>query len=208
MKELTPAGKGFRVDGEAFDAVVLALPAFAAAGLVRPFAPALAEALTALPYAPIAVVHLGVAAKALRRPAQGFGLLDGERSLSLLGTLFPAWLFPGRAPEGHALLSSLVGGARRPELVALPEDQIVKLVRDDLETALGLEGPPAYVRVVRHAQAIPQYEVGHAERVRAIEGSAAAWPALALCGAAYHGVALDACARSGLAAAARLARPA
>ncbi|MHB8419482.1 MAG: protoporphyrinogen oxidase [Myxococcales bacterium] len=206
---LAPEGGGFRVacaGGEApFDAAVLALPAFAAAELVRGFAPSLAEALGAVPYAPIAVVHLGVAEAALAPPASGFGLLDGDRSLSLLGALFPAWLFPGRAPPGHALLTSLVGGARRPELVARPEGELVDLVREDLRRALGLSAPPAYARVVRHARAIPQVEVGHAERLRAIDAALGPWPGLALCGAAYRGVSVDACAADGLRAASELA---
>jgi protoporphyrinogen/coproporphyrinogen III oxidase len=205
---LAPEGQGWRVvwagsEGR-FDATVLALPAFAAAELVRGFAKALAQALAAIAYAPIAVVHLGVAEAALARPASGFGLLDGEGSLALLGTLFPGWLFPGRAPPGHALLTSLVGGARRPELVAKTDGELVDLCRADLGRALGLSGSPVYARVVRHERAIPQVEVGHASRLGAIEEARKAWPRLALCGAAYRGVSVDACLKDGLRAAKQL----
>ncbi len=202
---LAPEGEGVAVrsgaGAERFDRAVLALPAFAAAELVRPFAAPLADALSQVRYAPVAVVHLGVADAALAQPAEGFGLLDGEGALSLLGTLFPAWLFPGRAPPGHALLTSMVGGARRPELVARSEGELADLCRRDLGQALGLSASPAYVRVVRHERAIPQVETGHAARLRAIEEAARPWPGLALCGAAYRGVSVDACAQDGLRAA-------
>ncbi len=187
-----------------FDAVVLALPAFAAAELCIDFSPSLAVALEAFPYAPVAVVHLGVPNAALRQPADGFGLIDAEGTLTLLGCLFPASLFPGRAPVGHALLTSMVGGARRPELLDRSDSELVDLVRDDVRRALGLSAQPVYTRVVRHARAIPQVEVGHSERVREAEGAAAAHPGLALCGAAYHGVSVDAALRDGAEAARRL----
>jgi protoporphyrinogen/coproporphyrinogen III oxidase len=203
VEALAPGSGGWSVgwggSSSIFDAVVLALPAFAAADLCVAFSPSLAVALEAFSYAPVAVVQLGVTDGALRRPAAGFGLLDGDGTLSLLGTLFPASLFPGRAPAGHALLTSMVGGARRPELVERTDDELLELVRADLGQALGLAGPPVYTRVVRHRQAIPQVEIGHGDRVRAAE--AALPPGLSLCGAAYHGVSLDAALRGGAAAA-------
>jgi len=210
VRALAPEGAGFRVlhdrGDEPFEAAVLALPAFAAAEVVLGFAPRLSEALGRIHYAPVAVVHLGVPEAALGRPAQGFGLLDGDGTLSLLGTLFPAWLFPGRAPAGHALLTSMVGGARRPELVERAEGELVDLCRQDLGRVLGLSASPVYSRVVRHARAIPQVEVGHAARLQAIEQARQGWPQLALCGAAYRGVSVDACAADGLRAAREITR--
>jgi oxygen-dependent protoporphyrinogen oxidase len=191
-----------------FDAVVLALPAFAAAKLCAGLSPRLAAALEAFPYAPIAVVHLGVPDSSLRQPADGFGLLDGQSGptggLTLLGCLFPASLFPGRAPAGHSLLTSMVGGARRPELLDRSDGELVELVRADVGRALGLSGPPAYTRVVRHPRGIPQVTVGHSGRLREAEAAAALLPGLSLCGAAYHGVSVDSAVRSGVAAARRL----
>ena len=187
-----------------FDAVVLALPAFAAAPLCAPFSERLAAGLGAIPYAPLALVQLGVPEANLGRPASGFGLLDGDGSLSSVGTLFPSSFFPGRAPPGSALLASMVGGALRPELAALPDEELVRLCRKDLERTLGLRGAPSYVRIDRHARAIPQYEIGHSARLRELLAAAAAHPRLALCGAAYDGVSVDQCARGGARAAAEI----
>jgi oxygen-dependent protoporphyrinogen oxidase len=195
---------GSNAGSEVFDAVVLALPAFAAAELCIDFSPSLAVALEAFTYAPVAVVHLGVSSAALSKPAEGFGLLDGDGTLSLLGTLFPASLFPGRAPEGHALLTSMVGGARQPELLDRSDGELVELIRGDLVKTLGLSAGPVYTRVVRHERAIPQYTVGHADRLREVETAVTAHPGLALCGAAYRGVSVDAALRDGAEAARRL----
>jgi oxygen-dependent protoporphyrinogen oxidase len=102
----------------------------------------------------------------------------------------------------------MVGGARRPELLERSDGELVDLVRQDVGRALGLSAPPVYTRVVRHARAIPQVEVGHSDRVREAEGAAAAHPGLTLCGSAYHGVSVDAALRDGVEAARRvLARP-
>ena len=211
IESLTPEAGGWTVAWEgtaagaaAFDAVVLALPAFAAAELCVEFSPSLAVALEAFPYAPVAVVHLGLRNSALRQPADGFGLIDAEGTLTLLGCLFPASLFPGRAPAGHALLTSILGGVRQPELLDRTDGELVGLVRQDLGRALGLSAAPVYTRVVRHTRAIPQVEIGHSARVREAEGAAAAHPRLALCGAAYHGVSVDAALRDGVEAARRL----
>ncbi len=208
---LAPEGAGFRVgwDGAApgegsFESVILALPAFAAANLCRGFAPGLAGALGAIPYAPVAVVHLGVKDSQLARPAAGFGLIDGDGTLGMLGALFPGWLFPGRAPEGCALLTAMVGGVRRPQVVDASDAGLVELARAALGRALGLAGDPVFTRVVRHARAIPQIEVGHAARVKAVEKEAARFPSLALCGAAYHGVSVDSALIDGGVTAARL----
>jgi oxygen-dependent protoporphyrinogen oxidase len=208
VESLAPATAGWTVawggaarGSSAFDAVILALPAFAAAELCVDFSPSLAVALEAFGYAPVAVVHLGVPSAALRQQAEGFGLLDGDGTLSLLGTLYPASLFPGRAPAAHALLTSMVGGARRPELLERSDGELVDLVCADLGRALGLSAAPVYSRVVRHPRAIPQVEIGHSDRVREVETAAAAHTGLGLCGAAYHGVSLDAAIRSGAEAA-------
>jgi oxygen-dependent protoporphyrinogen oxidase len=136
----------------------------------------------------VAVVHLGVRASDLATPAEGFGLLDGDGSLAVLGVLFLSALFPARAPAGHSLLTVLIGGSAHPERVSLAEGALVDLARDELKKVLGLKGLPVYARVVRHAEAIPRYELGHAARVASAEAACRPLPPLVLAGAAYHGV--------------------
>jgi oxygen-dependent protoporphyrinogen oxidase len=94
-----------------------------------------------------------------------------------------------------------VGGARRPELAALPDDALLAAVRGELRALLGIAAEPVLTRIARHPRAMPQYALGHLERVAALERRAAALPALALAGAAYRGVGIPDCVRSGEAAA-------
>jgi oxygen-dependent protoporphyrinogen oxidase len=98
-------------------------------------------------------------------------------------------------------MRAFVGGARRPELAVLPDDTLVETVRGELARLLGITAAPVLVRVHRHPRAMPQYAVGHLARVASIETRAAALPGLALAGAAYRGVGLPDCVRSGEAAA-------
>ncbi len=208
VEAIAPEGGGWRVafagGAERFDAIVCALPSSQAAGLLSAPSPDAAEALRAIRYSPIAVVHLGVRVSDLRRAPKGFGMLDGEGKLNLLGTLFPSSLFPGRAPEGHALFTSMVGGMRHAQRLELDDARLVDLVREDLGALLGLGGSPVTARVHRWTAAVPQYELGHGARVRAAEEAVAKLPPFQLAGAAYHGVSVELALQSGAAAARRL----
>jgi oxygen-dependent protoporphyrinogen oxidase len=213
VSAVAPEGKGWHVEidggaGRHFDAVVCALPSPRAADLLREVSPAAAEALSQIRYSPLAVVHLGVRLADLRVPPKGFGVLDGEGKLELLGTLFPSSLFAGRAPDDHALLTSMVGGMRRPELPGLSDDRLVALVRQDLARVLGLAGAPVTHHVRHWEAAVPQYEVGHGTHVQTAEREVAKLPPFQLAGAAYHGVSVEFALQSGSAAARRILAPA
>jgi oxygen-dependent protoporphyrinogen oxidase len=195
VAQLGPSGSGWdlafqgRATGsEHFDGVVLALPAAAGARLAKTFSGPLAGMLGPFSATPVAVVHLGVRSSDLETAAEGFGLLNGDGALGMLGVLFPAALFPERAPAGHSLLTVLLGGTAHPELVSLPEVALVDLARAELRRVMGLEGLPVYTRVIRHAEAIPRYEIGHAARVAAARAACQGLPPLVLAGAAFHGV--------------------
>lgn len=202
-------GAGFRVEllerGRPAElraeAVVVAVPAPAAASLLRFLDGALSAGLGELRAAPLSLVHVGVATAALPRPVRGFGVLAPGQPV--VGTLFPSCLWDGRAPPGAVLLSSLVGGALHPEAAALPDGEIVALVRRHLEGVTGLpaQSPALLTRVVRWPEAIPQYGLGHGARVAAIDARAAGHRGLALAGASLHGVSLLDCLRDGARAA-------
>jgi oxygen-dependent protoporphyrinogen oxidase len=212
VSEVRPrAGGGFLLRGggaeiEA-DAAVLAMPADGAADAVAAVDPAAADRLRAIPYAPVAVVHLGFPRAAVGHALDGFGfLVPSSERLSVLGTLFPSSIFPGRAGEGTVLLTSMVGGARHPALVELDDDALVALVRADLQRALDVRAPPAFVRIVRWPRAIPQYTVGHAERVAAVEAAELRRPGLYFTGNAYRGVSFNECVKHAAPLAERIAR--
>ena len=181
---------GWNVEGEKFDAVVLAIPASRAAWLTRGFAPPLAQALSSFESQPVTVVHLGFPHQQTPR---GFGMIDADGTLHAVGTLFPSSMLPGRAPDGKSLVTAICRG-----------EGDAGRVLADLRATFGVTGDPEYVRIVRHPEGIPQYTVGHRDRVQAAR--ALLPPGLELAGASYDGVAVPDAARSGASAADRLLR--
>ena len=196
-------------DGRAFEShqLVLTTPSEATAALLRPLDAALADELDAIEYAPMAVVHVGVRRDAVAALPPGFGFLvpRGE-GLRILGAIFSSELFPGRAPERHALLTIFAGGALDPSAAAMDDGALADVVRADLGRALGLAGEPALVHVTRWPHAIPQYVVGHKDRVARIDAALAAHPGLRLAGNWRGGIAMTECARNAAALADELAR--
>lgn len=188
------------------DAVIVAVPAYAAARLLDPLDPRLGEALRAVEYASSATVSLAFPASALAGKLHGFGfVVPAAEKRSLIACTYSSRKYAGRAPDDQELLRAYVGGARRPEMAEMPDAPLVGLVRDELRLLLGITAEPTLVRVHRHARAMPQYAVGHLERVEGIERRVAAVPGLAIAGAAFRGVGIPDCVRSGETAAESLA---
>jgi oxygen-dependent protoporphyrinogen oxidase len=162
--------------------------------------------LEAVPYPPVQVVALGFERSALAHPLDGFGLLvpPVEADLDVLGTLFSSTLFPGRAPDGHVLLTTFVGGARAPALARRGDDAIQSLVERDLDRLLGVDGAPAVSRHVHWPRAIPQYTRDHGAVQATLDALEARHSSLAFAGNYRDGVAVGDAAESGQAAAERL----
>jgi oxygen-dependent protoporphyrinogen oxidase len=191
------------------DAVVLAGPASDSAALVEPFDPSLAGLLGSIRTAPIVVVCLGYDAATLaadRGPLNGFGFLvprgEGPR---ILGALWESSIYEGRAPAGKALMRVMIGGATDPGAVSLPQDELVRIVRADLEKTMHLRIVPEFVRIIRHARGIPQYTVGHPSRLARIDAALQAHPGLFLAGNSYRGVSINSCVAEAPSLAARIA---
>jgi oxygen-dependent protoporphyrinogen oxidase len=189
------------------DVAVVAAPADAAADAVAALEPAAADAMRKIPYAPVAVVHLGYPRAAVGHPCDGFGfLVPSSEDLSVLGALFPSTIFTGRAEGDHVLLTAMVGGTRHPDLVFASDEQLLATVRADLHRALDAHAPPSYTRIVRWPRAIPQYTVGHAQRVAAVEAAEQRRPGLYFTGNAYRGVAFNECVKNAAPLAERILR--
>ena len=178
----------------AADQVVLAGSPAVAARLTGGLDPELGATLAEIPSAPVVVAALGYDILALDHPLDGFGFLvprgEGPR---ILGALWDSSVYPGRAPRGQALIRVMVGGARDPNVLALGDEEIVRLVRTDLQLVMGVTAVPRLVRVIRHPAGIPQYTVGHLERLERIGRALARWPGLHLAGNGYRGVAINNC---------------
>jgi len=185
------------------DAVILALPAMAAASILRTCHQPLSEALAAIEYAGSAVVSLGFAREDVVHPLDAAGLVVPRcERRRILAVSFSSAKFPGRAPAGSVLLRTFVGGALDPQTALLDDEQLVDLVRGELRDVLGVRGTPQIVQIDRWLGAMPQYTVGHVERVDAIRRLVAQRRGLALAGAAYEGVGIPQVIASGQSAAA------
>ncbi|NMO14805.1 protoporphyrinogen oxidase [Pyxidicoccus fallax] len=178
--------------------VVLAVPAHVATRLLHPLDATLAARVGEIEYAPIAVVHLGFDAGTTPAP-DGFGFLvpSGEKR-RLLGSIHASTTFPFRVEGGRVLYTCMVGGARQPELVKLEEPALAQLAREELKALAGVTATPSFSEVIRWPAGIPQYNVGHLERVAAIDAALQRWPGLHLTGNAFKGIGLNDCIRNGL----------
>jgi oxygen-dependent protoporphyrinogen oxidase len=201
------AGAGWRVttaDGAVLtgDALILSPEAHQVARLLRYVDPGLAHLLEGIPYATSATVTLAYRRADIRHPLDGFGFVvpQAERRPVIAGT-FSSVKYPGRAPEGHALLRVFIGGALDEAALEADDAALVETARAQLGELLGATGAPLFTRVARHPHAMPQYHVGHAARAEAIELALARHTGLRLAGGAYRGVGIADCVRSGEAAA-------
>jgi len=177
-----------------FDAVVLAAPAWVAARMVQAMDPDMAQAMEAIPPAPVAVVHTGYQEAAIGDQPQGFGyLVPRGQGPRILGSLWSSCIFKGRAPKGRRLITSMIGGAHDPRAVKLSDRKLIDIVRKDLQTTMGIITAPYCVRIFRHPKGIPQYTLGHLDRVARIESRVSAHPGLWVSGNSYHGISVNAC---------------
>ncbi|GAB4222336.1 MAG: protoporphyrinogen oxidase [Acidobacteriota bacterium] len=199
------AGGGFVVEREPgpaleADAVVLAGEPWAMAPLVQDADRELARLLGGIDCPPVTVVALGWRREQAPGVPRGFGVLiprgEGYR---ILGCLWDSFIFPGRAPEGHVLVRAMLGGAVDREVGSWDERRTIEQTRADLARLLGVTAEPVFARVARWPRAIPQYEIGHRERVAAIERRAAAMPGLFVAGNALDGIAFGKAAARGVA---------
>jgi oxygen-dependent protoporphyrinogen oxidase len=176
------------------DAVVLTCPAFTQAALLADLDVELAAHIDGIPYNRVVVVALGYRVADVPRTLDGFGFLVPQRTgRDLLGVQWCSSIFPDRAPPGMVLLRAMCGGVRRPEIVDWEDDRLIEAVCAELRASMVITAAPVFQHLVRWPRAIPQYVLGHLERVAWIEARAQQHPGLFLGGNAYHGVALNDC---------------
>jgi oxygen-dependent protoporphyrinogen oxidase len=193
------AGGGWLVRGDGrdaweADAVALTCPAHEQAALLADEDAELARQVGAIAYNRVVVVGLGYRAADVATPLDGFGYLSRQRDRrDVLGVQWCSSIFPDRAPPGHVLLRALCGGWNRPEIVDWDDGRLLAAVRGEMRQVLGIEAAPVFHQIVRWDKAIPQYHLGHLERIAAVEARAARHPGLFLGGSAYRGVALNDC---------------
>ena len=184
------------VDGEIFTAraIVLATPAYATASIVRPLAPELAPMCADIRYASTATVALAFRREAVGHPLDGSGFVVPRVERSRI--LAASWLsskWPNRAPENHVLIRTFFGGTRDPEALNLADPDLVRQSMEALRQLLRISGRPEFTRVYRWERSSAQHEVGHADRLAAIDASVAKHPGLFLTGSGFRGTGIPDC---------------
>ncbi len=199
VESVLKRGAHWQIDGgENFDAIVLAVPAPAAARSLRAFDATLAADLEGIRYASSTVVNMAYPREAIPNPLDGFGFVVPQvEGRNIIACSYSSMKYAGRAPAGFALLRAFVGGALRPDLASLAEGEIYRAVATELRDLLGIATEPVFRSLARYPDSMPQYELGHLDRVARIEARTAQHRTLYLAGNGYRGVGIPDCIASG-----------
>lgn len=163
--------------------LIIASPAYAASSLLSAVAPDIVTPLSAIPYAPVAVAHVGYRLRDITTMPPGFGfLIPRSEGVRMLGAIWSSQIFENRAPSGHVLMTLMYGGAMDPEITEISDNDMVRQVEGDLQRTMGISARPSYFNMRRHSRAIPQYTIGHQNRIDHIRTILKATPGLFLSG--------------------------
>jgi oxygen-dependent protoporphyrinogen oxidase len=178
----------------AASAVVIATPAYVASQILSGISEQFAMFFSRMEYAPVAAVSACYRREQIQRPPDGFGfLVPRTEGLRDLGTVFNSSLFPGRAPEGMVCITSFAGGATDHDFCELSDEEITETICGEVARVLGISGKPVATNLYRYARALPQYNLGHTQTVKSLEGLAATIPGLYLAGNYLSGPSIGAC---------------
>jgi oxygen-dependent protoporphyrinogen oxidase len=196
-------------DGEIVtgDAVILATESWAAEPLVRSIDAAIADTLAAIPASSSATVSFAFDESEIGIDLNAFGVLVPEvEKRALLAATYSSTKWPGRAPKGTVLLRAFIGGPNNQTVMEESDEQICEIALAELRSILGInpKAKPLFSRFYRWTLGMPQYSMGHLDRVELIEARSAEIPGLALAGGSYRGVGLPNCIESGEAAVAKI----
>ncbi len=199
VEAIEAAAAGYRLrlqNGRIMEAesVILAVPAYVAARLLRPLAPHAAAGLDAIRYVSTGTVSLAFARDGIGHPLDGFGLVIPPSERRQINALtWTSTKFHYRAPDDQVLLRVFFGGSRTPHMMDLSDEALLRVVADELRDLMGIHQTPTLYRIHRWFDATPQYDVGHLDRVTAIEASLPA--GLFVSGSPYRGIGIPDCVR-------------
>jgi oxygen-dependent protoporphyrinogen oxidase len=178
---------------------VLAVPPGIAGTLLEGLHGDFEKQLSGVDYAGVAVVSLGYRKKDVSHSLDGFGFLVPRSSgLSNLGTVWNSSLFPGRAPDGEALMTSFAGGATNPAALQQSETVVAETIHKELTPLLGIQKDPVFSNVTIWPRALPQYNLGHTARLAVLEKLRSKFPGLYFAGNYLNGPAIGTCVEQAL----------
>ena len=187
-------------DGTALsaEALVLATPAYVSADLVRPLSPLAAGLMETIPYASTATISLIYPAAAVGHTLQGFGFVVPRiEGRDLIAATWTSIKWPHRAPPDEVSVRCYLGGVGREAILQQDDEALVRCVRDELASIVGLQAAPHYVDVNRWHRAMPQYTIGHLDRLAQLDDALSRFGGLLVTGAGYRGVGIPDCIRDG-----------
>ena len=174
--------------------VILAVPSYQAAQITDDLSAVLSRTLAAIPYAPIAVVCFGNDANRAQANLDGFGfLVPSKEEKRILGSIWTSSIFTDRAPVGKVQFRTMVGGDGDHDSARLSDAELISLVKRDLGSIIGLSGEPELVKIYRWEYGIPQYHIGHLDKMKIIERELQSIRGIHLAGNAYYGIGLNDC---------------
>ena len=179
--------------------IIFALPAYAVSPLLRTLSTELAELCNSVSTTSVATVVLAFSRSAVTHPLNGSGFVvpRSEPALSITAATWISSKWPVRAPEGRVLIRGFIGGTRTPRLLDQSDEKLLATVQSDLSRLLGITAEPCLSRVYRSPRANPQPDVGHLDRVAALDRHLKAYPGLQVIGAAFRGVGIPDCVTAG-----------
>jgi len=195
-----------REGNDLFDAIIAAGSVADSSKVLRNSVPVLAEKLGEIEHEGTAIATFAFDLAQVKQEFRGLGFVVPkiEQSPILAGS-FSSVKYEHRAPDGKFLIRVFAGGARSPELAVMPEEQLVPLLLKELRKVIRIDGEPLFTTVAHWPNTMPQYNVGHRERIQEIEKLVSAEPSLALAGNAFSGVGIPNCVRTGYLAAEKIA---
>jgi oxygen-dependent protoporphyrinogen oxidase len=166
--------------------------------LIRAFQPETASLLDGIPYASTATISMAYPTESIGSQIQGFGfVVPRKEQRPLLAATWTSLKWPGRSRAGETLIRCYVGGRGREKVLEQEDTSLVECIRRELEAIVGITAVPQYTEIHRWTHGMPQYVLGHRERLTQVEHLLAEWPGVYVTGAGLYGIGIPDCIREG-----------
>ena len=200
-KEVSEINKvsGYKIylkNGDTIDAdvVIFATPSYETGRLLRVLNSSISDQLITIPYVSTATISLAYKKDSISHPMNGFGfLVPRVENRRIMGASWVSRKFSYRTPDDSILIRCFIGGSRNEELVSLDDKDMLKMIKEELKDIMGISAEPILTRIYRWEKAMPQYTIGHDERVSRIEESILKYPDIFVTGSAYRGGGISEC---------------
>ncbi|HEY4716945.1 MAG TPA: protoporphyrinogen oxidase [bacterium] len=178
-------------------AVVFAIPSYSAGKLLTGLNPELPVLLNKIPFVSTATVTLVYDKKGFNHDLDGYGfVIPKKENRRIMAVTWTSSKFPCRVPEGYVMLRSFVGGANNQEMVSLSDEELLRVVHDELKVIMGIHSTPHLTRIYRWFKAMPQYTIGHEARLQLIDREMEKLPGIFLAGSSYRGIGISDCVKN------------